>query len=503
MTLIKKRLSLKNNIPLIVGLILRLININSPILGIHSWRQADTAAIARNFYIHSTPIWLPQIDWIGSSNGYVESEFPIFPYLVSILYKLLGVNEWIGRSLSVVFSLITIVLLIKIGTHLFGEKEGWWAGLIFAILPISVYYGRTFQAESLMLCLSALSIERLIFTFKYYSNINLIISCLAFTLACLIKVIPMIWLGLPIFTILLFYKPRKFSGKRITYHISNTRRLSISILYFLFALTALFFWYSHAYSLGQDSGLTFGFWDSDRSNVKMLFEINIWLNMLVRVMIRIFALVLFPILLIGLKNTYKGVEGKILISGIVGVFVTTIMAIKSSSVHEYYQLPLLIFCCPLIGKGITDIKNSNIVRTCIALTTAISLIILSIDYYLIESKQNDIWMPLALDIRERVNKDELIVSVTNSDPTLLNLARRQGWLTSSRNVTLSNLNNWYNEGARFLVGSLNWNESYSKTKDNENKKLFKDLICKKDIPEFCPKPPHFTYLIPLEKLINK
>ena len=90
--------------PILIGFLLRAINLNSPIVGVHSWRQADTAAMARHFAIEDTPIWLPQIDWAGASPGYVECEFPIFPYVVGQLYKLFGIHEWIGRSISIFFS---------------------------------------------------------------------------------------------------------------------------------------------------------------------------------------------------------------------------------------------------------------------------------------------------------------------------------------------------------------------------------------------------------------
>ena len=69
-----------------------MINIQSPIVGVHSWRQADTAAMARYFALENTSIWLPQIDWSGATKGYVKCEFPLFPYLVGQLYKLFGLH---------------------------------------------------------------------------------------------------------------------------------------------------------------------------------------------------------------------------------------------------------------------------------------------------------------------------------------------------------------------------------------------------------------------------
>ena len=57
------------------GVSCRMINLSAPPIGMHSWRQTDTAAIARN---------LPQVDWGGSGPGYVESEFPIYTYSVAL-----------------------------------------------------------------------------------------------------------------------------------------------------------------------------------------------------------------------------------------------------------------------------------------------------------------------------------------------------------------------------------------------------------------------------------
>ena len=149
-------------LPVIVGLVLRLVNLQVPILGIHSWRQADTAAMARHFAEENTPIWLPQIDWGGASQGYVESEFPLYPYILGKIYQIFGIHEWLGRGLSALFSIITIVLIIRIGERVLDPISGWWGGLFFAIAPLSVYYGRTIQGEALMLMLAAISIDNLL-----------------------------------------------------------------------------------------------------------------------------------------------------------------------------------------------------------------------------------------------------------------------------------------------------------------------------------------------------
>ena len=105
-------------LPIALGSLLRLVQIWMPVVGVHSWRQADTAAMARHFSQAGTPIWLPQIDWGGASAGFVESEFPLYPFLVSRLYSLIGVQEWLGRGLSVLCSALTIWLVMRLGPAL-------------------------------------------------------------------------------------------------------------------------------------------------------------------------------------------------------------------------------------------------------------------------------------------------------------------------------------------------------------------------------------------------
>ena len=122
-----------------IGLLFRLININSPVLGVHSWRQADTASIARNFLSNNLIFWLPQVNWSGSTNGLVECEFPLYQYLVAHLYKLFGVNEIYARGLSVIFGCLSIIFLFRLIKRVFDVQVAWW-GSLFIQFCLSVYF---------------------------------------------------------------------------------------------------------------------------------------------------------------------------------------------------------------------------------------------------------------------------------------------------------------------------------------------------------------------------
>ena len=118
-----------------VGLFLRLVNINALVLGVHSWRQADTASIARNFLSNNLIFWLPQVNWSGSTNGFVECEFPLYQYLVALSYKVFGVNEVLARGISLVFGCLSILCLFRLIQKVFNIEIAWWGTFFYSILP--------------------------------------------------------------------------------------------------------------------------------------------------------------------------------------------------------------------------------------------------------------------------------------------------------------------------------------------------------------------------------
>jgi hypothetical protein len=72
----------------------RFVGIGEPFTDTWSWRQSEVAAIARNYWQGGVHFVYPQIDWAGSSAGYVGSEFSILPFVAAICYKIAGVHEW-------------------------------------------------------------------------------------------------------------------------------------------------------------------------------------------------------------------------------------------------------------------------------------------------------------------------------------------------------------------------------------------------------------------------
>src|SRR5919108_3996090 len=85
------------------GLGIRLIKISQPFVDAWSWREADMAMIAENFYRTSFNIFYPQVNWAGNAPGYVGTEFPLVAFIAALLYGIFDVHDWIGRSVSMLF----------------------------------------------------------------------------------------------------------------------------------------------------------------------------------------------------------------------------------------------------------------------------------------------------------------------------------------------------------------------------------------------------------------
>jgi len=112
---------------ILIALLIRLFHVSFTVIGWHSWRQSDTAAITKNFYENGYNILYPQIDWRGNTPGYVESEFHIYPFIVSLLYGIFGVHEMFGRLTSVIFSLFTILGVYLLVRKYLRENIALWS----------------------------------------------------------------------------------------------------------------------------------------------------------------------------------------------------------------------------------------------------------------------------------------------------------------------------------------------------------------------------------------
>lgn len=154
----KKLESLLLLLLLISGFLVRFYRFSNPVADWHSWRQADTSAVSRNFVKYGFDVMHPRMDnlsnvqsGLDNPRGYFFAEFPVFNVLQAggfILFGHFTIEEW-GRLISIISSvagMLFVFLLVRRHANSFAAL----ASLFFyAFIPFSIYYGRTILPDSL------------------------------------------------------------------------------------------------------------------------------------------------------------------------------------------------------------------------------------------------------------------------------------------------------------------------------------------------------------------
>lgn len=144
---------MKNFQILIVTLLLlgaftvRLYKIDRPIADWHSWRQADTAAVSRNFIQEGFNPFIPKYDDMSSQangidnpNRYRFVEFPVYNILVASVWKFTGVQEMYARMVTSIITVGSTLLIYLMVRRYSGKKSAVLSAAFFAFIPYNIFY---------------------------------------------------------------------------------------------------------------------------------------------------------------------------------------------------------------------------------------------------------------------------------------------------------------------------------------------------------------------------
>ncbi len=433
-----------------VALVLRLYNISSPLIGVHSWRQADTASIARNFSEGSMNLLHPQVDWGGASAGFVECEFPFYSFLVAFLYRMFGFSEILGRLLSIAFSLVGLYYYFLLIRLVIDEKTALWSSFFAAILPLNVYYGRTFMPEAAMLACSVIGV----FYFSRWTalprTIDLFLSALFICLACLLK-IPALYLLIP-----LLYLAWQALGRRMFFEWKLWAFLTFVIL-------PVALWYYHAHRILLDGGLSFGIWEygADKwGNWDLVATLAFWKRIFYESLAqKHFAVGGFVAFVFGAFLPRVAKREWLFDFWLFAVIVYFVIVAQGNFIHEYYQLPFMLPGIVYVGKVFARFFRMPIWKSKESIALALCLYAVVVvglwKYQIYMNKENpdtsDVFQ-LAQRIRETTEKGSRIIVWDENDPTILYLSHRKGWHLQTSALTLKNLEAKRNLGARYFAG---------------------------------------------------
>jgi Dolichyl-phosphate-mannose-protein mannosyltransferase len=94
----------------------------------------------------------------------IKDIFPIFrahPMLFQVILALVfsfGANDWLGRAVSAVTGVLTVLLVYALGKHLYGARAGLYGALFFALMPYHVVVTRQVLLDGSMTLCATLSL---------------------------------------------------------------------------------------------------------------------------------------------------------------------------------------------------------------------------------------------------------------------------------------------------------------------------------------------------------
>lgn len=135
---------------LAIAFIVRLYKINRPLADWHSWRQADTAAVSRNFIKEGFNPFIPKYDDMSTQTNGLDNpqryrfvEFPIYNSIVAGVWSIFGISTTSARLVTVAITLLSTVLLYLLVKHFSETYTALLSAFFFATIPYNVFYSST------------------------------------------------------------------------------------------------------------------------------------------------------------------------------------------------------------------------------------------------------------------------------------------------------------------------------------------------------------------------
>ena len=331
---------------LVVALIFRLPGIREPLTDTQYWRQTDTASIARNYYEEGMRFYYPSVNWREDGPGYVESEFPLYPYMVALLYEGFGgVEESLGRLVSVVFGLFTVLLLYLFSFRLFKNSAmAFISGMVYAISPLCIFYNRAFMPESLMMFCSIAGLYYF-YSWIHGENSRQWAGAILFlSLAMLLKL-----------TNAMLFIP--MAGILMDRHGFKFYRWGKFVIIFLLVAAFTAAWYIHAYGLYLKTHLSFGILADTGLNKWISLDTLKNFDFITTLGFRIFSIDLTPAGAIfcllgigaGIRHPSLSTCRHFLYAWIFAVLFYFVAVAEGNKLLEYYQLLLIPPAALFIG----------------------------------------------------------------------------------------------------------------------------------------------------------
>lgn len=427
---------------LFLGFILRLYKFNNPVADWHSWRQADTSAVSRNFVKYGFDLLHPRFDdlsnvpsnYFDNPNGYRFVEFPIYNVAQAGFFKLFGyftIEQW-GRLVSIFSSLIASLFLYLIVRKHQSRLAGLLAFFFFTLLPYNIYYGRTILPDALMLMTLLggiyffnfwLEKDKLVRIYDFRFILSLIFITAAFLLKpfALFFTLPMIYLAISKFG-LGFLKKWQFW------------------FFLIIAVSPLILW--RIWMLQYPEGIPRSDWLFNSSHIRFKGAFFSWIFEK-RISILILGSWGLPLFILGLLHKVRIKDYLFFLSFIISSLLYIFIVAGGNVQHDYYQIPIvpsLVIFLALGSEYLLKLNSSFFRKSAgVVIFVVCTLFMLSFSWLSIRAYYN-INNPAIVRAGQAVNallpSNAKVIAPYDGDTSFLYQINRQGWASFQEDLPI-------------------------------------------------------------------
>lgn len=416
---------------LAIGFILRLYRFDNPIADWHSWRQADTSSVSRNFARDGFDLLHPRMDNVsnvqsGKDNpeGYFFVEFPLYNAAQAGLFTLFGIftlEQW-GRLVSIFSSTLAAFFLYLLVARHSNKTLGLLSSAFYAFIPYNVYFGRTILADTSMVMAILGGIyffDRWIETnskFKVQSVKFYLLALLFIACALLLKpvaiffVLPMVYLAWKKFGLKLF----------LTWQLW---------LFAIIAVAPLVGW--RLWMMQFPEGIPANAWLLNGNGIRFRPSFFRWIfyERLTKLMLGYFGIGIF---LYGLYQLKQMKEWMFFSSFLLSSLLYVLVFATGNVQHDYYQIPVMPSVAMILAIGSYFLYQWSFRKLPLGRISLIVLLVCGLYYSVLQVRDffniNNRSILVAGEAVDRLTpKDAKIIANYNGDSSFLYQTKRKGW----------------------------------------------------------------------------
>ncbi len=317
-----------------------------------SWRETDVGAIARNFYREDMNILHPRIDWRGDGPGLVESEFPLYPWTVAVLYDAFGYHEQVARLVSLGVSLLACWVFFRIAERLLPPTGLVAAIAVFAVNPLAVRLSTAVQPEPLMFLFYLAAAYFFLRWIDGFRRSDYVLAAAMTALAILAK--------LPAANIGLFFAA--LCLERFGWRVTARRDLWLFVALSLGPPAA---WYAFAHSYWTEYGNSLGMSNEAYARIASLGLFSAFPKQLANsVRIEIHWIWTLPGAIAALAGipSVRVPEGRVVLYWLLALVILYVVTIRTTGEDWafYYHIGSLPVACLAIGFGVANLLEPTL-----------------------------------------------------------------------------------------------------------------------------------------------